>query len=394
MTQTPQSSTSPNPGGPGSGNPSSEGTAPRLSAVLLAAGQGSRMRSERPKPLHRLCGSPMLSYVLGSLSGSGVDRAVIVVGHKGEWVTKTMSEQASGVPLEFVEQRVQRGTGDATMVGLVGLDGLDGDGADDEGDVLVMPGDTPLLRSETVEALVEHHRSSGAAATVLTSTVEDPTGYGRILRSDGGGVVAVVEERDATDEQRRIDEVNTSIYCFRRSLLAPALRRVQPDNSQGEYYLTDVVGVLVSAGHSVEAHNAPAEETQGVNDRSQLASAESELRRRTNRGLLAAGVTMVDPSTTYVDTTVTLGRDVSLFPGAILQGDTVVGDGTEVGPGCRLVDTTVGGECVLDQVVADRAVVGDRCNVGPYAHLPAGTEVASDTTTGAFYTPGPDVDRT
>ena len=312
-----------------------------LSAVLLAAGQGSRMRSERPKPLHRLCGSPMLSYVLDSLSTCGVERAVIVVGHKAEWVTKKMQEQFWGVPLEFVEQRVQRGTGDATMVGLVGLPD------DDDGDVLVLPGDTPLLRRETVEALVQHHRRTGAAATVLTSVVEDPTGYGRVIRSGSGGVEAVVEERDASPEQRSIDEVNTSIYCFRRSLLAPALRRVQPDNSQGEYYLTDVVSVLVAAGHTVEAHSAPETETQGVNDRGQLAAAEAELRQRTNKALLADGVTMVDPSVTYVDTTVKLGRDVSLFPGVILQGSTTVGDGTEVGPGCRLVDTSVGDDCVL-----------------------------------------------
>ncbi|MFV0316216.1 MAG: bifunctional N-acetylglucosamine-1-phosphate uridyltransferase/glucosamine-1-phosphate acetyltransferase [Microthrixaceae bacterium] len=362
--------------------------APGLSAVLLAAGQGSRMRSERPKPLHRLCGSPMLSYVLDSLSSSGVDRAVIVVGHKGEWVTKKMSEESPGVPLDFVEQRVQRGTGDATMVGLVGLP------EDDDGDVLVMPGDTPLLRSVTVEALVAHHRSSGAAATLLTSLIDDPTGYGRIIRSPADKVTAVVEEGDATEDQRAIHEVNTSIYCFRRSLLAPALRRVQPDNSQGEYYLTDVVGVLVDAGHTVEAIQAPEGETQGVNDRAQLAAAEAELRRRTNHDLLGAGVTMVDPSATYVDTTVTLGRDVSLFPGVILQGSTVVGDGTEVGPGCRLVDTTVGSDCVLTHVVAERAVIGDRATVGPFASIPAGSEVASDTTTGAFYTPDPEAGRT
>lgn len=351
-----------------------------LSAVLLAAGQGSRMRSERPKPLHRLCGSPMLSYVLDALGGVDVDRAVIVVGHKGEWVTKKMQEHLHDVPLEFVEQREQRGTGDATMVGLVGL-------PDDDGDVLVLPGDTPLLRASTIEELVRHHRESGAAATLLTSTLDDPTGYGRVLRNADGTVSAVVEHRDATAEQRAVKEVNTSIYCFRRSLLSPALRRIQPDNSQGEYYLTDVVEVLVGAGHRVEAHGAPAEETAGVNDRAQLALAEAELRHRTNQALLAAGVTMVDPEATYVDTTVSLGRDVSLFPGVILQGDTSVGDGTEIGPGCRLVDSVVGADCVLTHVVTERTSIGDRCVVGPFAHLPAGTRIASDTATGAFYTP-------
>lgn len=367
--------TEPNPPRPTNGE---------LTAVLLAAGQGSRMRSERPKPLHRLCGSPMLAYVLDSLSTVGVRNAVIVVGHKGEWVTKKMQEHLGDVPLDFVEQRIQRGTGDATMVGLVGLP------EDDEGDVLVLPGDTPLLRAATVQALVERHRASGAAATLMTSEVGDPTGYGRVLRSAEGSVTAVVEHRDATDEQLAVREVNTSIYCFRRSLLTPALRRVEPDNTQGEYYLTDVVSVLVAAGHRVDAYVAPAEETAGVNDRAQLAQAESELRRRTNEALLASGVTMVDPTATYVDTTVRLGRDVSLFPGVILQGDTRVGDGTEVGPGCRLLDSVVGDECTLTHVVSDRATIGDRCTVGPFAHMPPGSVIGSDIATGAFYTPEPE----
>jgi len=210
-----------------------------------------------------------------------------------------------------------------------------------------------------------------------------------VVRVPDGQVERIVEHRDATEEERVIDEVNTSIYCFRRSLLSPALRRIEPDNSQGEYYLTDVVGVLVGAGHRVEALvAADAAETSGVNDRLQLAQAEMELRRRTNESLLAAGVTMVDPSATYVDTTVELGRDVTLFPGAILQGRTRVGDGTEVGPGCRLVDTEVGADCVLSQTDASGARIGDRCTVGPFAHMGPGTNLPSDMVTGAFYTPG------
>jgi len=357
---------------------------PPLAAVVLAAGQGSRMRSERPKPLHRLCGRPMLIYVLDAIGGLDAERAVIVVGHKGEWVTKKMQEHVHDLPLDFVEQRVQRGTGDATMVGLVGLPD-----DDDDGDVLVLPGDTPLLRRASMAALVAQHRATSAAATLLTAEIDDPTGYGRVVRAADGRVQRIVEHADATDEELDIHEVNTGIYCFRRSLLSPALRRVQPDNSQGEYYLTDVVSVLVGAGHRVEAVvAADAAETQGVNDRMQLAQAEAELRARTNETLLRAGVTMVDPATTYVDTTVEVGRDVTLFPGVMLQGDTVVGDGTEIGPGCRLVDTVVGADCVLEKTVADGARVGDRCHVGPYAHLGPGAHVPSDTTTGAFYTPG------
>lgn len=355
-----------------------------VSAVVLAAGAGSRMRSERPKPLHRLCGKPMLVYVLESLSGLSVDRAVVVVGHKGEWVTKKMQEHAHDVALEFVEQRSQRGTGDATLVGLVGLPEHEDE---DESDVLVLVGDAPLLRASTITSLVERHRSSGAAATVLTAELDDPTGYGRVVRADDGRVVRIVEQADATEDELAVNEINTSIYCFRRSLLAPALRRVQPDNAQGEYYLTDVIEVLVAAGHPVQAVVADDPgEISGINDRLQLAAAEAELRRRTNTQLLASGVTMVDPAAVYVDTTVRLGRDVTLFPGVILQGSTVVGDGTELGPNTRLVDSTVGSECTIEQSTLRNAVVGDRCTVGPYAVLGPGSGLPADATTGSFYT--------
>lgn len=353
-----------------------------LSAVILAAGEGSRMRSERPKPLHRLCGRPMLMYVLDALADTDATRAVIVVGHKGEWVTKKMQEHTHQLAIDFVEQRVQRGTGDAAMVGLVGLPD-----DEDEGDVILLPGDAPLLRPSTLAELVRHHRATGAAATVLTARMDDPTGYGRVLRGPDGRVLRVVEQRDATEEELAVDEVNTSIYCFRRSLLSPALRRVEPDNAQGEYYLTDVVEVLVSTGHAVEAVCAddPAE-TQGVNDRMQLAAAEAELRRRTNEALLRSGVTMLDPQSVFVDTTVTVGRDVTLFPGVILQGATTIGDGCEIGPSTRLVDCRVGDETVIEQTTARSARIGDRAIVGPYAVLGPGSEIASDRATGPFYT--------
>jgi bifunctional UDP-N-acetylglucosamine pyrophosphorylase/glucosamine-1-phosphate N-acetyltransferase len=357
-------------------------TPPPLDAVVLAAGEGSRMRSSRPKPIHRLCGRPMLQYVVDSLTGAQVAHVVIVIGHRGDWVAKTMRELVDDVDLAFVEQAEQNGTGDATSVGLVGLPDDDADS-----DVLVLPGDTPLLRPETISALVEHHRATGAAATLLSARMDDPTGYGRVIRGADGRVERIVEHKDASDDERAVDEVNTSIYCFRRSLLAPALRRVTPDNAQGEYYLTDVVEVFNSTGHRVEAVVAPdADETHGVNDRLQLAAAEAVLRRRTNEELQRNGVTMVDPDAVYVDTTVTVGRDVTLFPGTILQGSTVVGDECEVGPDTRLVDCTVGAGTRLERTTGRSATVGERCTVGPYAVLEEGAEIPSDTSTGPFYT--------
>jgi bifunctional UDP-N-acetylglucosamine pyrophosphorylase / glucosamine-1-phosphate N-acetyltransferase len=356
-----------------------------LSAIVLAAGEGTRMRSVRPKPLHVLVGRPLVQHVIDALVDSDVRRVVVVVGHGAETVTKKLQETAGGLPLEFVEQPVQRGTGDAVAVGLTGLPEDDLDIADD-GDVLVLPGDTPLLRPRTIADLVAEHRLSGAACTVLTARFADPTGYGRVVRDDDGRVRRVVEHRDAADEQREIDEVNTSIYVFRRSLLAPALRRLTPDNAQGELYLTDVVEVLSEAGHEVVGMLAEdAGETLGVNDRVQLASAEAELRRRINRRWMEAGVTIVDPDTTYIDADVQLAADVTVWPGTFLRGATSAEPGAELGPETDLMDCRVGENATIERSVGRRAEIGRDAVVGPYAMLPAGTRVTAGTRTGAFY---------
>lgn len=362
-----------------------------LSVVVLAAGEGTRMHSSRPKALHLLCGRAMLLYVLDSLADCRTGRVVVVVGHGAERVTKKLQSEAPDLLLDFVEQHVQRGTGDAVSVGLTAFPDDPDDGADHE-DILVLPGDTPLLRPSTVAALVTAHRGAAAACTVLTARFADPTGYGRIIRGKDGRVARVVEQADATPDELAIDEINTSIYCFRRSVLAPALRRLSPENAQGEYYLTDVVAVLHDAGYGVTAHQAADEfETHGVNDRVQLATAEAELRRRTNEGWLRRGVTMLDPLRTYIDATVRLAPDVTLFPGTILQGQTVVGERAELGPDTRLVDCVVGVDAVIEKSVGRDAEVGEGARVGPFAVLQAGASIADGAVTGPFYTAaGPD----
>jgi bifunctional UDP-N-acetylglucosamine pyrophosphorylase/glucosamine-1-phosphate N-acetyltransferase len=361
-----------------------------LAAVVLAAGEGTRMRSSRPKPLHLLCGRAMLLHILDAVAELGAQRAVVVVGHGAERVTKKLTEAGPpGLVLDFVEQWVQRGTGDAALVALTAFPDDPDDDDEDGGDVLVVPGDTPLLRAETLAALVATHHETGAAATLLTALLPDPTGYGRVVRGKGNRVAQIVEQADASPEETEIDEVNTSIYCFRRSLLAPALRRLTPENALGEYYLTDVVAVLADAGYQVATVVATDPmECIGVNDRAQLAVAEAELRRRTNARWLAAGVTMLDPEQTYVDTTVRLAPDVTLFPTVILQGDTVVGERSEIGPGSRLVDTTVGPDAVVTSTVATDAEIGAGARVGPFASLPPGSSVGPGVVTGPFYTPG------
>jgi bifunctional UDP-N-acetylglucosamine pyrophosphorylase / glucosamine-1-phosphate N-acetyltransferase len=359
-----------------------------LSAIVLAAGQGTRMRSARPKPLHMLCGRPLVRYVLDAVAGCDPDRAVVVVGFGADLVIKTLLEDPGAVPLEFVEQRVQNGTGDAVAVGLTGLpdDDLDAPGADD-GDVLVLPGDTPLIRPETLADLVVEHRLSGAACTLLTARMGDPSGYGRVVRDKDGRVRRVVEHRDADVAELAVDEINTAIYVFRRNLLAPALRRLTPHNAQGELYVTDVVGVLAEAGHPVVSLVADdPQQTQGVNDQAQLAVAEAELRRRTNEHWMREGVGMVDPASTFIDTTVVLAPDVVLFPGTVLQGQTVVGAGTEVGPTSRLADTRVGERAKVNETVATWAEIGDDAVVGPFAVLEPGARVGSGVRTGPFYT--------
>ena len=351
-----------------------------LAAVVLAAGEGTRMKSSVPKVLHPLCGRPMLLYVIGALEELDLQRIVVVVGHGSEQVIKTLHSETD-VPLEFVEQRVQRGTGDAVSVGLTVFP----DEIEEEDDIIVVPGDTPLLRAETLAGLAREHDEVDAAATVLTARLPDPTGYGRIVRGKEGRVEAIVDHWDATEEERAIDEVNTSIYCFRRGLLAPALRRLSPENAQGEYYLTDAIAVLRQAGHKVVAMEAPeVAEAMGVNDQVQLAEAEEALRARINSYWMREGVRMTDPARTYVDATVGLGREVELLPGVMLEGATTVGAGSVIGPDTRLIDTTVGQGATVTCTVAREAEIGDGVTVGPYTHLRPGTRLGEAAKAGSF----------
>ena len=359
-----------------------------VSAIVLAAGEGSRMRSSRPKPLHLICGRPMVMHVIHALESLRPERTVVVVGHGAERVTKKVQEMAPGwANVTFMEQTVQRGTGDAAMVG---LGAFPGDDLDDTSTVVVLPGDTPLLQPDSLDLLVATHVANQYAATLITTLLDEPTGYGRIVRAPSktgdGRVLRIVEERDASPEERAVQEVCTSMYAFRRDLLGPALRHLSPDNAQGEYYLTDVIASLAAMGHRIGCVQVSEAETKGVNDRWQLAMAERELRARTNRHWLLNGVTMLDPRQTFVDVTVQLGRDVTLYPGTILQGDTVVGNGCEIGPDTRLVDCTVGDGATVEHTVGRDSEIGEGARVGPYAFLPSGSTVATGSVTGAFYT--------
>jgi len=337
------------------------------------------MASRLAKPLHLLCGRAMVLHVVDALAALAVTRVVVVVGHKASDVVAMLEAEApKSLPIEFVEQAEQRGTGDAASVALTGFPS-DYDEASDP-DLLIVPGDAPLVRSRTLAHLVESHRASGAAATLLTARLSDPSGYGRVVRGRDDRVARIVEDMDATAEELAIEEIATSIYCFRHSLLAPALRRLTPDNARGEYYLTDVIAVLYRAGHLVTSLVvADPTEVAGVNDRAQLAAAEAVLRFRVNEAHLRRGVSMTDPEATYIDLGVEVAPDVTLLPGVVLSGATRVESGAIIGPSCRLVDTEVGAGARVSFTVAHSAVIGRGVEVGPFVELVPGTVVAEST---------------
>ena len=332
------------------------------------------MRSARPKPLHHLCGRPMVLYVLDAAAQENVRATVVVVGHSATWVEKSLTERArADVHLTFVEQAEQLGTGHAVSVAMSTIDDELGD---TDGDVLILPGDTPLLRPATVARLLSAHRDSQAALTVLTALVEDPTGYGRIVPAKNGGVARIVEERDASPEEKLITEINTSIMVVRASLLGPALRRVGRQNSQNEYYLTDLIGVLHEAGHATRSLvlDDPSE-AAGVNDLLQLARAEAVMRHRINEKWMHRGVILWSPENTYIDADVQLAAEVSLLPGTVLKGHCVVERGARIGPNAVLSDVIVGENAQVATVEATNARIGAEARVASFVVLGAGTEI-------------------
>src|SRR5256884_1404070 len=341
----------------------------RLTAVILAAGEAKRMRSRQPKVLHPLCGRPLIAYAL-RIARALADRTVVVTGPNADDV-----RVAAGDGVTFVEQRERLGTGHALGQARA---------ACGDGPIVVLAADMPLLSSETLERLVAHHRGAGAAATVLTAVVDRPQGYGRILHQ-GGRVKRIVEDRDATDDQKKITEINTSVYCFEARRLWKALAEVRPDNEQGEYYLTDVIGILAKAGSRIEAVAAPDPiEALGINDRKQLAAVAAILRRRILDRLMADGVTIVDPASTYIEDTVTNGPDTLLEPQVVLEGVTTFGAECVVGSGSQISASRLGDRvhlrpyCVLTEAtVEDGAQLGPFCHLRPLCHVGPGAKVGN-----------------
>jgi len=355
---------------------SGEGKIGVLAAVvILAAGEGTRMKSRTPKVLHTLAGRSLLGHAIAAAGDLAPRQLVVVVGHAKEQVTA--AAVAAAPQAAIVVQDPQLGTGHAMRMVIESLGVM-------PGTVVVTYGDMPLLRGRTLSELASRHAHAGNAVTVLTARGEFP-GFGRIVRDADGEFLRIVEERDASEAERAIDEFNSGCYAFDGTLLADAIKRVTASNSQHEEYLTDVVEILRGDGHPVGTMLAadPAE-IKGVNDRVQLAQARRALNDRILTDWMLAGVTVVDPASTWVDATVTIGRDAEIGPQVQLAGTTVIGEGASIGPGCLLEDTTVGEDAVLLHAVCRQAQIGPRVTVGPFAYLRPGASIAADAHIGTY----------
>jgi bifunctional UDP-N-acetylglucosamine pyrophosphorylase/glucosamine-1-phosphate N-acetyltransferase len=344
--------------------------------IILAAGEGKRMKSALPKVLHPIAGRSLVGHVIEAAAHLEPEHVVVVVGHGRDVVVEHLAEVAPWV-LPVVQEH-QRGTGDAVRVA---MDELTARGAHMTGPVVVLTGDTPLLTGDTLAGMLAAH---DAACTVLTARVSDPSGYGRVVRNLDD-VQAIVEERDATEQQHGIDEINSGMYAFDAALLAENLGLLGTDNSQGEEYLTDVIGLLTAAGHRVRGHIAPdPDDIRGVNDRAQLAEAASIMRDRINSRWMLAGVTMADPSSVWIDVDVELEPDVTVLPQTILRGPTAISSGARVGPGTTLVSCEVGTDAEVIHTWAELAVIGDGAQVGPFTYLRPGAVLGAGAKAGAY----------
>ena len=347
-----------------------------VAVIVLAAGEGTRMKSRIPKVLHPLCGRSMLGHVLAAAGELDPHRMVVVAGHGREEVGAEAIRYAPDAAV--VVQDRQAGTGHAVRMVIEALGIM-------PGVVLVTYGDMPLLRAQTLAALVREHAAAGNAVTVLTARVGDPGSYGRIVRDERGALAEIVEYADATPEQRAIDEINSGCYAFDGTLLADAVKRVATGNAQRQEYLTDVVAIARGDGHPVGAVlAADPDEIQGVNDRVQLAQVQRVCNGRLLEAWMRAGVTITDPAATWIDVDVTLGQDAEILPGTHLEGRTEIGPGARIGPGCLLRDTTVGPDATVLYAVCERAEIGAGASVGPYARLRPGTRIGPGAHIGTF----------
>lgn len=341
------------------------------------------MRSDLAKVLHKIDGRPLVNHVCRTATALAPRKIYVVIGHQGDDVKNAVLEEIDEQHSEFVWQKKQLGTGDAVNAAREFLE-------NEDSTLLVLSGDVPMIRAETLAALVQqhyNHRGRGAACTILTVKLDDPSGYGRIVRDDGGLFDKIVEQKDATDDERKIKEINSGIYCFNTRKLFAALALVQNDNSQGEYYLTDVPSLLRSAGDDVSLYNHnDSREVSGINNRAELADLERIFSRRTiSKMMLDYGVTFIDPKNTYISEAASIGRDTIIYPNVSIEGETVIGDGCTIRAGTRITNTRIGhGVTILDNCVITDSEIAGGCTVGPFAHLRGRAKMEEKSKVGNF----------
>lgn len=342
-------------------------------AIVLAAGQGKRMKSKLYKVLHPVCGRPMVGHVLDTVERASCERTVVIVGHGAEAVKTYLGDRA-----EYVLQEQQLGTGHAVKQAkdLLGSE---------QGMTLIICGDTPLVRMETLQRLMDLHQEKNAAGTILSAKLQVPQGYGRIIRDMDGSVNRIVEQKDCTADEDAVQEINTGTYCFDNAKLFAALEQVTNLNTQQEYYLTDVIGILRAQGETVQAYCTEDEtEAIGVNDRVALSEAEGFMRARINRLHMINGVTIIDPASTHIDAGVEIGPDTIIYPGTLLQGKTAIGSDCVIGPHSQIQDSQIGDGVTVKHSVLTEAVVGDETSIGPFAYLRPGAKLGQHVKIGDF----------
>jgi len=341
--------------------------------IILAAGEGTRMRSQKPKVLHQVCGENILDYVIEVSKTSGISEIAVIVGFQAELVKESLPPQ-----ITTYFQKEQLGTGHAVLQALPFFEAL-------KGNLVVLVGDAPLIQAETLTGLVRAHESGGYAVTVLTAEFDEPTGYGRMIKNRSGELLKIVEEKDANLVEKQIKEINSGMYCFDAQALVLALAQLKTDNVQGEYYLTDVIEILREMGKTAGTFVTPdPEDIQAINSRVQLAEAEAVMRKRINHRLMDAGVTIIDPATTYVGARAIVGQDTVLYPGVILEGETEIGKDCVIGANCRLVDAKIGNKVSIQSSTILESRVDDYTNVGPYAYIRPGSQIGKHCKVGDF----------
>jgi bifunctional UDP-N-acetylglucosamine pyrophosphorylase / glucosamine-1-phosphate N-acetyltransferase len=353
---------------------------PPLDILVLAAGLGTRMKSGRAKVLHQLDGRPLIAHVCRTAAAMKPRQIYVVVGHQADRVEAAVQRELGQVRATFVNQAHQLGTGDAVMSAREVL-------GDAGSTLLILSGDVPLIRADTLKVLLDRHRATPNVATILSVRMENPAGYGRIVRADDGRVLRIAEEKDATDEEKQIREINSGIYCFETSELFAALARVKPANQQGEYYLTDVPEILLSEGGRVDAYlHGNVREVAGINTRAELAEFENLQRRGTIRGLmLDGGVTFIDPAHAYISSDAQIGRDSVIYPGVQIEGNTTIGQNCELRAGTRITNSKIGDNVVIkDHCVIIDSEIASNCSVGPFAHLRMNSRLEEGSAVGNF----------